>query len=574
MEKWILKGGRGSEYAASLSVNPLLGKILSARMSLDEAADFLSDGAHAMNPYDLPDMEEAVGCITGHIQKGSRIRIIGDYDVDGISATAILYLGLSAMGAEVDCRIPERIGEGYGFSQSIAAELVADGIKLAITCDNGIREFERADYLSDKGIDLVITDHHELERLEDGSDRLPLCRAAVNAHRKASKTVFSDICGAYTALLLIEALKARFELSEGIYGQLVGYAALGTVCDVMPLLADNRRLVRDGLKFLNDSPTVGISALCEAGHVKELTPYTVGFVIGPMLNAGGRLSSQNQFIHLLIGNDPAECRKLANELAELNRERQRMTEEGLQTALNEAGQGPEPVKVIYLPELHESIAGLVAGKLKERLYRPVFVVTKGEEGLKGSGRSIPAYSMFEEMCRVSDLFTKFGGHPMAAGFSLHAEPGREKEAVDEMRRRLNETVRLTEEELCETVTIDAAVNMQDFTLSAVQSLSCLEPFGTGNPRPLFAQKNVLLRQIRPLGAEGKVLRLTLQQGGKSFEAILFKKEKLSSLGISADDCPGGWLEEQIPLDMCYCAEVDTYGYQPRVKFIIQNIRRA
>ncbi len=581
MEKWLIRGGLPDEYVRRFGVSRLLGKILSSRMSPEDAADFLREGPPDSDPFLLPEMEEACSVIRERVRAGETIRVIGDYDVDGVTATAILVLGLSGLGARVDYRIPERLGEGYGFSRQMAEECVRDGVRLALTCDNGIREFERAEYLASHGVDLVVTDHHEIETVPDEegnpSERLPRALAVIDAKRNGCRYPYPEICGAFTAYQLIRALYAPKGLPDALDRRLLGYAALATVCDVMPFTGENRRTVRTGLRYLNTDPSPGIAALMKAGSVAEIDPYRAGFVIGPMLNAGGRLGSQNRFVRILLSEDERECADLARELYELNRTRQEMTDQGLRRAAELARTDSDPVKVIYLPGIHESIAGLVAGKLKERLNRPVFAVVDGEDGLKGSGRSIPAYSMFSEMCRASELFSKFGGHPMAAGFSL-ADSGLGAEAtVERFRKRMNELCELSEEQLRREVYIDAQIRMQDFSVADISSLDTLAPYGTGNPHPLFAQKSLLLRQVRFMGENGKTVRLTLQNDGSTVTAILFSRELLEEVLTEEENAQlrdSGYLSEPVPLDVCYRAELDTYRGVTRPDFIIQNLRRS
>ena len=578
MERWILKGGLYRTYMERFSVNPLLAKILSARVAPEETEDFLDREGKLSDPFLLPDMDKAAALLQKHLEAGSTIRIVGDYDVDGVTSSAILYLGLKALGARVDCRIPERIGEGYGFCASIAEEIIRDGIQLVLTCDHGIRETDRAAFLKEHGVDLIITDHHEVEIGPEGEDVLPDAGAVINPHRKDSVYPYPQICGAAVAYQLIRGLRKKLGLLEQDK-RLLGYAALGTVCDVMPLQGENRRLVSQGFSYLNEQPGPGIRALLEASGTGKLTPYTAGFVIGPMLNAGGRLGSQNRYLPILISEDEGLCRQLAAELWQMNRERQQMTEEGIREGMRQLEQkeAGQLVKVLYLPELHESIAGLVAGKIKERTHCPVYVLTRGEEGLKGSGRSIPPYRMFEEMCKVSDLFSKFGGHPMAAGFSLAAEPGKEEEAVREMERRLNEVSTLTEKDCAEEVYIDAAVRMQDLSVPVIRSLEILEPCGTGNPRPLLAQKSLLLKRGRWLGQNHKALKLTLVSGNTASEALLFRTELLLDLLTEPEKElleKGQYWPEPRTVDVCYQAEIDTYRSEPSPKFIIQHMREV
>ncbi|MCI8632648.1 MAG: single-stranded-DNA-specific exonuclease RecJ [Lachnospiraceae bacterium] len=580
MEKWIVRGGRSLPYIEKYQLSPLLARILAARVTLEEVPAYLDRSAPLASPWLLLDMEKAVGMIQKHLVAGSRIRIVGDYDVDGLTSTAILYLGLTALGrkAEISCRIPERIGEGYGFSRSIAEEAIRDGVELVITCDNGIREKESASYLAEQGAELIITDHHEIERIDE-KDVLPIAGAVINPHRQGDGSPQTLICGAFVAYQLMRALyeKENKQLPE----VLKGYAALGTVCDVMPLVEENRKLVYQGFEILNQQPSTGIEALMQAGSVKEITPYTAGYVIGPMLNAGGRLGSQNRFLEILVSQDEKRCRLLAKELFDLNRERQHLTEEGIQQGICQVEGTLDMVKVVYLPQLHESIAGLVAGKLKERYQRPVFVLTKAERGLKGSGRSIPAYSMFQAMNQIAESFSKFGGHAMAAGLSLDAEEGKEEEVVQALRFALNQRAELTEEDCQPTVYIDAVMPMQQLSVRLVQELELLAPYGTGNARPMLAQKQLLLKRCQIFGKKRNVVRLTLSAEGQAVEAVCFdvpavmeliRQHSGEKVVLEAND--GKYLSTPFAVDLVYQAEIDMYTGMPRVKICIQHLRAA
>lgn len=581
MEKWIVRGGRSVPYMEKYHLSPLLARVLASRIDINGVPAYLDRDMPLAEPWLLTDMEKAVAMLQTHLAKGSRIRIIGDYDVDGLTSTAILYLGLTGLcrQADISCRIPERIGEGYGFSLSIAEEAQKDAIDLVITCDNGIRENKSASYLKQQGIDLIITDHHEIEQDIDGNDMLPVAGAVINPHRKGDQTPQALICGAFVAYQLMSALYEAEEKVLPLY--LKGYAALGTVCDVMPLLEENRRLVHQGFIILNQQPTAGIKALMEAGNIKEITPYTAGYVIGPMLNAGGRLGSQNHFLEILLSQNELRCAALAQELFDLNRRRQQLTEEGIRQGICQVEQmlPKDMVKVVYLPKLHESIAGLVAGKLKEKYQRPVFVLTRAETGLKGSGRSIPAYHMFQEMNQIADRFRKFGGHAMAAGLSLDAEAGKEEAVVQALRAALNQRTSLTEEDCQPLVYIDAVMPIQQLSVRLVQELEELAPYGTENPRPLLAQKNLLLKRCQILGKKQNVIRLTLSAEGQAVEAICFDVDMIKEIvrqhsGENAllEVNDGKYLSAPFAVDLVYQAEIDMFTGAPRVKILAQHIR--
>ncbi len=584
MEKWIVKGGKSLPFMQKYQLHPLLARILAARIELDQVPMYIEREAALFSPWLMSDMKKAVELVRQHLEKGSQIRIVGDYDVDGLTSSSILYLGLHGLmgrvpGAQLSCRIPERIGEGYGFGLGIAKEVLEDGIDLVITCDNGIREMASAAFLKQNGIDLLVTDHHEILLDAEGRDELPEAGAVINPHRQGDKSPQSLICGAFVALQLIRALYEVYDLV--VPPVLYGYGALGTVCDVMPLVEENRRLVYQGFKILNQTPTVGIRALMEVGSVKEINTYTAGYVIGPMLNAGGRLGSQNRFLDIMLSNDEKECQMLAKELFDLNRQRQQMTEEGIADGIRqvESYLPQDLVKVVYLPQLHESIAGLVAGKLKERYQRPVFVLTKGEKGLKGSGRSIPAYHMFQEMNKAADHFSKFGGHAMAAGLSMEADEGKEEAVVRALRFALNTNTDLTEDDCISLVYIDAVMPIHQLDVRLVQMLEELAPYGTGNPRPMLAQKNLMLKRCQILGKKQNLMRLTLISEGQGIEVVCFDVAMVLDLirqhsGEAAvqEVKDGKYLSLPFAVDLVYQPEIDMFTGAPRVKVLAQHIR--
>ena len=584
-----MKGGKSLPFMQKYQLHPLLARILAARIDLEKVPLYMDREAVLFSPWLMKDMKEAVEIVRKHLENGSKIRIVGDYDVDGLTSTAILYLGIEGLNqslrnekkAQLSCRIPERIGEGYGFGLSIAEEVVKDKVDLVITCDNGIREMASALFLKEHNIDLVVTDHHEILVNEDGLEELPEAAAVINPHRKEDESPQSLICGAFVALQLMRALYERYD--RAVPPVLYGYAALGTVCDVMPLVEENRRLVYQGFKILNLDPPMGIKALMEAGSVKEVNTYSAGYVIGPMLNAGGRLGSQNRFLDIMLSKDEACCQRLAQELFELNRQRQQMTENGIADGIAqvESMLSNDIVKIVYLPELHESIAGLVAGKLKERYQRPVFVLTKGEKGLKGSGRSIPAYHMFHEMNQAADHFSKFGGHAMAAGLSMDAEDGKEEAVVQSLRRALNEITSLKEEDCVPTVYIDAVMPIHQLDVQVVQLLEELAPYGTGNPRPLLAQKGLVLKRCQILGKKQNVVRLTLISEGQGIEAICFDVAAVTELirQQSGDWAlqevkDGKYLSVPFAVDVVYQPEIDMFTGSPRVKTLVQHLRAS
>ncbi len=584
-ERWIVRGGRAQPIVDRYGMAPFIARILAGRLNGKSVEEFLDREGSIFDPSLLLDMEKAVQILLDAIHKKEKICIVGDYDVDGMTATAILYLGIKRIdpGCDLICRIPERITDGYGFSKGIAEELLEEGIQTALTCDNGVREFETASFLKEHNVRLIITDHHAIAVDDNGEDILPEADAVVNPHRKGDGSPEHVICGAFVAYQVIRALCLHENIDpdkDPMIRRLKGYAAMGTVCDVMPLQGENRKLVYQGLQILNQDPPSGIAAMMKAASLKNITSYSIAFTLGPMINAGGRLGSQNRFLDILTSDSPALCRNLAQELFVMNKNRQQMTELGIKEGLEQAKELEEDrVKVIYLPELHESIAGLVAGKLRETLNRPVFVMTRGLDGVKGSGRSIEAYSMFEEMDRSGDLFEKYGGHAMAAGFTLKTENGKEIKAVQNMRQILNDSCRLTEEEMLPIVYIDSTMDPCRISLNLVHELEMIEPFGTGNPKPLLAFKHLELTGVRPLGKSGRFFSLNLRSESGYFRAVCFDRILiegfLTDVFGQKEACrlmEGGRMMDPLFVDMVFTAEEDTYQGEEMVSIRVKSLR--
>lgn len=570
-ENWRIYNKSYREIQEKLNIAPLLAKLVANRCPPESAAEFLDKEGPLADPFRMRDAQKAAEIILRHVEEGDRIEIIGDYDVDGMTSSVIWGQALRKLGANVHIRIPDRVEDGYGIRPYMVEECVQKKTGLIVTCDNGIREFEAAAKAKELGISLIITDHHEIDR-SSGQDRLPEAEAIVNPHRGDDESSFKMLCGAGVSYQMARALMQKVGLRED--PDWIGYAALGTVCDVMPLLGENRKLVYQGLKQWNCRPPQGIRALMKLGGIETLDVYTFGFVIGPMINSGGRLECQQRFLPLLLEQDPEIAEKGAARLFELNRQRQQLTEQGIMQGLDRLEQRPQDkVQVIYLPELHESLAGLVAGRLREKCHRPVFVLTGKGEGVKGSGRSIPAYDMFVEMSRVSDCFERYGGHPMAAGLSMR------EERIGELRSRLNEQCGLREEDLRPTVYIDMAMPLEFANEETARMLEWLEPYGTGNPKPVFADKGVGLRRMFWMGHRKKAVRLVLEKDGRLYEGIHFRPE-------TAADCiretygeelwnrldQGAMLDRPLMLDLCYQVGWNVYRGRRSLQIVITNMR--
>ncbi len=498
-------------WSEKFHITPVLARIIRNRdVTTEEEVETFLNGSlkDCPSPFLMRDMERAVETVWNAIISGTRIRVIGDYDVDGICASYILTKGLRALGATVDTAIPHRIHDGYGLNENLIEEARTDGIGLIVTCDNGIAAAKQIALANSYGMQVVVTDHHEVPfettPVVDGKeanaatgegtescrvDVLPPAVAVVNPKRQDCEYPFSGICGAVVAYKLVQALTTKKELSEEGMGELLEFAAFATVCDVMELKAENRIIVKEGLKRMRNSANLGLKSLLEVNQidVNKLSAYHLGFVLGPCLNATGRLDTAKRSLELLFSETKVEAMQAARELKELNDSRKNLTLQGVEEAehyILENGIANDDVMLVYLPNVHESLAGIIAGRIKEKYYRPVFVLTRAEEGVKGSGRSIEGYHMYEKMCQVSAYFTKFGGHAMAAGLSM------EESRIEELRRALNENCGLQEEDFVPRVQIDVPMPMGYASLPLAEELERLEPYGVGNPKPVFAEKNV------------------------------------------------------------------------------------
>ncbi len=478
------------------------------------------------SPFLMGGMEETVEILGRKISGGKLIRVVGDYDVDGICATYILMQALGRLGAEVDCDIPDRIKDGYGINVRLIDEAAADGVDTLLTCDNGIAAKSQIAHAKELGMTVLVTDHHEVPFEEEGEgekrELLPPADVVVNPHRSGCRYPFKLLCGAAIAYKLAQALYETWGIPKEELSPFVEAAALATVCDVMLLQGENRILVKEGLKRMADSGILGLRMLIEVNglHAEALGCYHLGFVLGPCLNAGGRLDTAKKSLALLLSEKKSEAEKLAWELKELNDRRKDMTVKSVEAAvynIEETGIKKDDVYVVYLPECHESLAGIVAGKIREKYNHPVFVITKAESGLKGSGRSIKPYSMYEHLVRCQEYLTAFGGHPMAAGLSLP------EENLEPLRAALNQDSGLSEEDFVKQVWIDVPMPFSYVTEELLSEFCLLEPFGNGNEKPLFAQKNLLVRQKSIIGKNKNVLKFLLSdEGGRNINGIMFQ----------------------------------------------------
>lgn len=476
------------------------------------------------SPWLLKDMEKAVAILQEKIENRNRIRIIGDYDIDGVMSTYILLESLRGLGCDVDMMIPNRITDGYGINEHLIEQAWQEGRDTIITCDNGIAAVTQIRKAKDLGMTVIVTDHHEVpfEDLEGGrKEILPPADAIVNPKQKACSYPFAGLCGAVVAMKVMEALYEKMAPEVDLVDKMLPFAGIATIGDVMDLQDENRILVKEGLQRLHHTTNLGLQELIRVNNLEpeNISPYHIGFILGPCLNASGRLDTAKRALQLLLADSREEAAVLAGDLKNLNESRKEMTAQGLEKAIEQVestSMMEDTVLVVFLPECHESLAGIIAGRLRERYHKPSFVLTRGEEGVKGSGRSIESYSMYEKLCECKEYLTKFGGHPMAAGLSL------EEENVERFRRKLNEQSGLTEEDFVEKVTIDVPMPIHYIRKDLVQELSLLEPFGKGNEKPLFAQKNLWVSQMRVFGKNRNVVKMRLtDENGYPMDGVYF-----------------------------------------------------
>ena len=572
MEKWFvtMKKADFNGIAEKYQISPIIARLMRNRDVIgDEAIDFYLNGT-VEDLYDgllMKDMDRAVDILKEKIEEGKKIRVIGDYDIDGVNATYILQQGLTGLGADVDTDIPDRIKDGYGLNQMLIDRALEDDVDTIITCDNGIAAMNEIAYGKENGMTIVVTDHHEVPYLEENGEKkylLPPADAVVDPHRADCEYPFKGLCGAAVAYKLVEVLyrvsgKSEQEV-EHLQESLMENVAIATIGDVMDLVGENRVFVKKGLELLKTTKNEGLHALmqCTGVDTANLNTYHIGFVIGPCINAGGRLDTAKRALELLNASNRREAVTLAADLKELNDSRKEMTEEGVEEAVRQIESSSwkdDQVLVVYLPECHESIAGIIAGRIKERYYRPTFVLTKGETGVKGSGRSIEAYDMFAEMSRCRELFTKFGGHKLAAGLSL------EEENVEVFRKRINELADLTEEDLQMKVSIDMRLPFPYINEELIHELKILEPFGKGNGKPLFAESKLRVIQPRIFGKNRNVLKCRLEdQQGNQMEAVYFGE---------VEDCLRQMEKKQI-MSFTYYPSINEYMGRRTIQLTIVN----
>ena len=573
MAQWFITAKRADfeGLARKFQISPILARLIRNRdVTEDEDIQkYLYGNTDALyDPFLLKDMEKAVELLLPRIRAKEKIRIIGDYDIDGVCATYILLSGIRALGGNADAAIPHRIKDGYGLNEALISEASEEGIKTIVTCDNGIAATEQIAYANKLGMTMIVTDHHEVPFSEENGKKsysLPPAAAVIDPKQEDCSYPFSGICGAVVAYKLVEALFRTVQKEQDyreLMKELLQFAAFATVGDVMELKDENRIFVKAGLEYMEHTKNVGLRALLRVTGLegKKLSPYHIGFILGPCLNATGRLDTAVRALELLQEKEEGKAIRTATDLKELNDARKDLTAEGVEQAIAQVettSLKEDKVLVLFLPDCHESLAGIIAGRVREKYGKPTFVLTKGEEEVKGSGRSIDGYNMYEEMCVCKELYTKFGGHKMAAGLSL------KEENIVPFRKALNEACRLTEDDFEEKIHIDIALPLSEVTPGLVTELEKLEPFGVGNPKPVFAQKGITVLRGQILGKNRNAGKYKIRDSfGKEYEIMYFGDV----------DAFGAYYRQKESIFITYYPSFHEYMGKKSIQIVMQNYK--
>ena len=568
MEKWVVAAKKAdfNQIGQQFHIDPVIARLIRNRDVIgdEKIREYLLGTVDEIpSPWLMKDMEKAVDILKKKIQQQARIRIIGDYDIDGVTSTYILLKGLTRIGADVDTYIPDRVADGYGIHEHLIDKAEADGIDTIVTCDNGIAAAAEIQTAKDKGMAVIVTDHHEIPYREENGERkviLPPADAILNPKQYDCPYPNKNLCGAVVAFKYITALYERFDVPQKELEDYYELAAIATVGDVMDLQGENRILVKEGLRRLKNTKNKGLQELIRANALEDarITAYHIGFVLGPCINASGRLDTAARSLALLNAQTKEEAAKLAGDLTALNQSRKALTEKGKEEAIQlieTTELKNDRVLVVYLPDCHESLAGIIAGRIREKYHKPAFVLTKGEKSAKGSGRSIESYSMYEELVKCADLMVQFGGHPMAAGLSI------EEENIEKFRRQLNENCTLTEEDLRPKVVIDVPMPVSYITKELIEQISLLEPFGKGNTKPIFAQKGLRVLDSSIIGKNKNVVKLKLlDPQGVTMEGIYFGE---------AEDF-ANFIRQKDTISVTYYPEINRFRGRESLQIIIQN----
>ncbi|WP_297712795.1 single-stranded-DNA-specific exonuclease RecJ [Clostridium sp.] len=572
-----------AKLAQDLCVSEVVAKLLVNRgiYNLDIAKEFLDGNISDFNnPKEMLGMTGAVELMKSSIIAGEKILIVGDYDVDGVISTYVLYTAIKKCGGNVSFHIPDRIKEGYGINESIIRKASEDNVDIIITCDNGIAAIDQVKLAKELGLKVIITDHHDVPFIDKNGERkyiVPNADFVLNPKQEECEYKFDKICGATVAYKFVECLYEEFNVSKEELYDLLQYVAIATVCDVVDLSSENRIIVKEGLKRINSTNNIGLKALFKETGLEEraITVYTLGFVIGPSINASGRLEQAEWALKMLLSDNEIEAKELAEKLNDLNKERQDLTKEGLEQAIEiieKNNMTKDKVLVVYLEDVHESIAGIIAGRVREKYNLPTIILTKAHDGAKGSGRSIEEYNMFEELLKCKDLLGKFGGHPMAAGMSIP------NENIDEFRSRLNNVTTLTDEDIIPKVSIDMGLLLSEINYELIDQISLLEPYGKANPKPTFGMKKLKVVEAKILGKNRNVLKLKLSDGRLYIEGIYFGD--IDSFENSIKDELGeieynkvfNGLSNNLYLDIICMPEINEFNGNKKVQLVISNYR--
>ena len=586
MEQWMVinKGADFKGIGNKFHIDPVTARIIRNREVIgdEEIHSFLAGTLQELPDVHLmQDLDLLVELLDQKINEKAKIRIIGDYDIDGVMSSYILYRALTRCGAQVDVAIPNRITDGYGLNRNLITEALECGVDTILTCDNGIAAIEEIAYAKEAGMTVLVTDHHEIPFKDVDGERIYMrseADAIVNPHQKTCTFPYKDLCGAGVAWAVIVALYEKNNIEQREVEDLLEFVAFATVGDIMSLTGLNRILVKEGLKRIHHTTNIGMRALVsQCGLLPEqIDTYHFGFVLGPCINAAGRLDTARRALRLFISESPEEAAEIAEELVVLNEERKEMTRQGVEEAkqlVEEGGYEKDPVLILYLPDVHESIAGIIAGRIRECYYRPTFILTKAEDGVKGSGRSTEEYSMYEQMCKCSNLLTKFGGHPMAAGLSLP------EENVELFRKQMNENCLFRAEEIVQTIHIDVPMPVDYVTNALVEEFSILAPFGKDNPKPVFADRNLKISRMWVIGKNQNVLRMTLvSEQGRPLSAIYFgdieamRTYLVEQYGTQEVEKAFHGRENNMQISIVYSPKINTYKDSETLQFEIQYYR--
>lgn len=585
-EKWLLRNRKVDLKAMSdkYKISQLLCKLMVNRDITDDNIinsyiNPVYENLHS--PKTMKDIALAVNIIKRKIQENKKIRIIGDYDVDGIISVFILYTALKECGANVDYEIPDRIKDGYGINENIVKTAYDEDVDTIITCDNGISAIDQIQYAKNLGLTVIVTDHHDVPFVEENGVRTFISSQAdaiINPKQIECEYEFKSICGAGVAFKLMEVLYEELGINKEECYKLIEFVAIATVCDVVDLIDENRIFVKNGLNMLNNTTNIGIKALKKASGLedKEITAYHLGFVIGPCLNASGRLDSAKKGLELLLMENYEEAENLAQEIVDLNDARKKMTKEGVDRAINIIDSteiANDKILVVYIPDIHESLAGIVAGRVKEKYNKPTIILTKSEEGVKGSARSIEEYNMFEGLLACKELLDKFGGHPMAAGLSL------QEDKVDELRKELNNKCKLTDEDLTRKIMIDASLPLEYLNINLIKELDVLEPFGKGNAKPVFGVRDAKVTKAMLLGKDKNILKLRLLTNNNlTIDAMIFndlenfENKVIEKYGNEGLDNLYNKFNNNISMDFTFYPSINEWNGNKSIQIIVNGIR--